>query len=82
MILGTAWMLIPFTLLALIPFFLVKERNRWWPGAYGWAMVIFSVGVMAADGFRTFAAVGISIMFFGFVLGFAGVMSGPNSPAK
>jgi hypothetical protein len=78
---GNWWMLIPALVLCAVPYFVI-DRPRWWPGAFGWALCIFSVGLMAASGFRDVAIVGFALLFFGVVLGFAGSLNGPNSPAN
>jgi hypothetical protein len=76
-----AWALIPTVILAAVPYLLIK-RERWWPGAFGWALVIVSSGVGVADYFRAWGPVALAGIFFGVVLGFAGVLNGPNSPAN
>ncbi len=78
---GNWWMLIPALVLCVVPY-LIIDRKRWWPGAFGWALCIFSVGLMAASNFGTLATVGFALLFFGVVFGFAGSLNGPNSPAN
>jgi len=75
------WLLIPTLVLCSVPYFLISQK-RWWPGAWGWACVILSIGILAADGFKAWGPVGFAGLFFGFVLGFAGSLNGPNSPAN
>ncbi len=75
------WALIPTFILAAVPYLLI-DRRRWWPGAFGWALTIVAVGVLASDGFRAWGPVGLAGIFFGVVLGFAGSLNGPNSPAN
>lgn len=75
------WFLAVGVVLAVIPFVIVK-RERWWPGAWGWAICFFAIGVGVADNFRSWMGFVLAALLVGLTLGFAGVLNGPNSPAK
>jgi hypothetical protein len=74
------WFMIVGVVIAAVPFFLVP-RARWWPGAWGWAIDFLAIGLIVSDGFHNWTPVGIAMMIVGTVLGFAGSLTGPNSPA-
>lgn len=74
------WFMIIAAGLAVIPF-VTTQQKRWWPGAWGWSITFISIGILVSDNFRNWATIGISGVALGAILGFAGVMNGPNSPA-
>jgi len=75
------WVLIPTVIVAVGSIFLDRGSKKW-PGPVGWAMVALGIGIFVADGFKSWATVSMGLIFFGAVLGFAGVLNSPNSPAK
>ncbi|NWJ44603.1 MAG: hypothetical protein HXX08_01875 [Chloroflexi bacterium] len=79
---GIGWLaMIPAIILAVVPYLIIK-KGRWWPGAFGWMLIILAIGVLASEGFRNLGPVGLAGIFFGTVLGFAGLLGGPSSPAR
>ncbi len=66
-------------ILAVIPFLIVPQR-RWWPGAFGWAIDFLSIGLAVSDNFHGLTPLAIAGLIVGSVLGFTGVLTGPNSP--
>ncbi len=75
------WFIIVAVAAAAIPFLIIPSK-RWWPGAFGWGITLFSIGLAVADNFRYWTPVSIAGLIVGTVLGFTGVLIGPNSPAN
>jgi hypothetical protein len=61
--------------------FLRGDKNRW-PGTWGWTLCILGIGIWVADNFKVWSGLGLAFLVFGTVLGFAGILTGSNSPAK
>ena len=67
--------------LAVVPF-LIVSRQRWWPGAFGWAIDLLSIGLAVSDNFHGLTPIAIAGLIVGSTLGFTGILTGPNSPAS
>lgn len=80
MVLGW-WVLIPTLVIAAGFLVLGKPENRW-PGSWGWALDILGIGILVADGFKSWSAVSIALLTVGTVLAFTGVLISSNSPVK
>ncbi len=79
MVLGW-WVLIP--TLVIAAGFIAFGGERKWPGSWGWALCILGIGLMIADGFKTWSTVSIALLIVGSVLGFTGILTSSNSPVK
>lgn len=75
------WFMIVAVAAAAIPFLTIPQR-RWWPSAWGWAIVLLGIGIGVSDNFRSWTAFVMATILVGLCLGFAGLLTGPNSPAK
>lgn len=74
------WALIPTLIIAAA--FIVLGGEKKWPGPWGWALCILGIGIMVADGFHSWTPVSIALLMVGNALGWAGVLTSSNSPAK
>ncbi|MEI6045831.1 MAG: hypothetical protein WCS37_15900 [Chloroflexota bacterium] len=76
------WWFFPIAVVVAAAFQVLLGSKTKWPGTWGWVLCIIGIGIWVADDFKSWSGLGLAFMVIGTIIGFAGVLTSSNSPAK